>query len=896
MKTKLSVSLVPKSNIGATLRGAAIGSLLGVFALTSAHAGAVKVAGVPATTGATFDVTQVTYVSSDTTGTPLATTTTAVAMKGDTANGYAQLGGLGGGGAAQSCTLAAAGTDSAGGTFLGWSSPGGSAFATTGDAHVIAIYTSMLKANNTYLATYSDPSAPSTATTTTINAPSITYGANGSVTVTVANATGTPTGDVTLTVDGGGTPLGPQTLSAGSYTFTLTLPNAGSHSLSASFTPSSASFDASSGTGSLTVNKADATFTVTPYSVPYDGSAHTAGVSTITGVNSETGATVGAVTLSTTHSDAGTYNTDSWSFTGTANYNDISATTITDSIAKVDANFTVTPYVDVPYDGSAHTAEVSAITGVNGETGTTVGTVNLSNTTHSDAGTYNTDSWSFTGGTNYNDISATPITDSIGKATATVVVAPCSVTYDGNAHTATVTSITGVNGETGATVGTVNLSNTTHTPAGTYDEDSWSFTGAANYNDISATTITDSIGKSPTSIGVTVDPTTRQYSDRVTFTATVSPGTGSLAEMSGTVVFKVDEQVMGDPVSIETDHGTAQLKDVALLETLPLAMSPGPAVVTAEFTNGESSSSNYADATSPDTTILTITPEDAIATYTGPSFVATTDPLNGTTANVTLSATVQDITATADPAYDPDAGDITKATVTFVVDGQGGPSLTVPVGLVNNADSKVGTATLNVTLGLGDHTVKVTIGGYYKNAASNDGNGVLEVAQTGPGMITGGGYLIATNSSGIKPAAPGSKNNFGFNVQNTSKGAKGLKGSFNTIVRNGGNVYQIKGNSMTSLTVKNNTAAFACKANIQDITDPQNVLPIDGNATLQVTLTDNGEPGKSDTIGLALYNKDGGLWFSSNWNGLKTVEQIIANGNLVVHGGGSTGGNGKNQL
>ena len=57
-----------------------------------------------------------------------------------------------------------------------------------------------------------------------------------------------------------------------------------------------------------------------------------------------------------------------------------------------------------------------------------------------------------------------------------------STTYDGFAHTATVTTITGVNGETGATVGTVDVSNTTHTNAGITPTDSWSFTGTANYN------------------------------------------------------------------------------------------------------------------------------------------------------------------------------------------------------------------------------------------------------------------------------------------------------------------------------------------------------------------------------------------------------------------------------
>ena len=172
------------------------------------------------------------------------------------------------------------------------------------------------------------------------------------------------------------------------------------------------------------------------------------------------------------------------------------------NVDKATATVVVTPY-DVTYNGLAHTAGITSITGVNGETGATVGTVDVSNTTHTNAGTYASDSWSFTGTANYNNIAATTITDTINKATATVVVTPYTVTYDGNPHTATVTSITGVNGETGATVGTVAVSNTTHTAAGTYASDSWSFTGTANYKDIAATTITDTINKADATVVVT---------------------------------------------------------------------------------------------------------------------------------------------------------------------------------------------------------------------------------------------------------------------------------------------------------------------------------------------------------------------------------------------------------
>ena len=47
-------------------------------------------------------------------------------------------------------------------------------------------------------------------------------------------------------------------------------------------------------------------------------------------------------------------------------------------------------------------------------------------------------------------------------------------------------------------------------------------------------------------------------------------------------------------------------------------------------------------------------------------------------------------------------------------------------------------------------------------------------------------------------------------------------------------------------------------------------------------MTDAGEPGSSDKIGITVWNKSGGLWFSSNWSGTNTVEQLLGGGNLVV--------------
>jgi ribosomal protein L18E len=187
---------------------------------------------------------------------------------------------------------------------------------------------------------------PTPATVLTVAAAASTYGGSVNLSATLTSNSSPVSGkSISFTLNGNAAGSG---VTDGSGVATVTVNplcgssyNAGLYSsgVAASFA-GDGSYTGSSGSNSLTVGKATATFTVTPYSVTYDGNPHTATVSTITGVCGETGATVGTVTLSTTHTNAGTYNTDSWSFTGTANYNDIATTMITDTINQ--ANATVT--------------------------------------------------------------------------------------------------------------------------------------------------------------------------------------------------------------------------------------------------------------------------------------------------------------------------------------------------------------------------------------------------------------------------------------------------------------------------------------------------------------------------------------------------------------------------
>src|SRR5206468_10913985 len=81
--------------------------------------------------------------------------------------------------------------------------------------------------------------------------------------------------------------------------------------------------------------------------------------------------------------------------------------------------------------------------------------------------------------------------DALAKATATIVVTPYNVTYNGVPHTAT-GSATGV-GTTNLNA-QLTLSGTTHTNAGDYPSEAWSFAGGTNYNDASGT-VHDALAK-----------------------------------------------------------------------------------------------------------------------------------------------------------------------------------------------------------------------------------------------------------------------------------------------------------------------------------------------------------------------------------------------------------------
>jgi len=401
-------------------------------------------------------------------------------------------------------------------------------------------------------------------------------------------------------------------------------------------------------------------------------------------------------------------------------------------------------------------------------------------------------------------------------------------------------------------------------------------------------TATITVEKRPTTLTYTGD-LDEQYSDQVNLSATLIDVDGLFVE-GKTISFTIGTQ------------STTAITDVNGLATATLILTQDPNLA---YTVETAFIEDDCYFGSTDSDIFDITQEDAIVAYTGQSLQATPDE-NSSEAIVVLSANVQDITVT-DFANDPLEGDIRNAMVKFVNRDSGDAiSGWIPaLDLIDPSDPTTATVSYNWLVDIDNSasetiTVGILVGsqdgnGYYLRDSSDD-NVVVTVYVPVGDFITGGGHIIPDNSAGQYASTAGLKTNFGFNVKFNASGRK-LKGHMNVIFRilqgDGVHTYQIKGNAIQSLGVdigdpENKIAEFITKANLKDITDPNNPISLGGNLRLKADMTDRGEPGIDDSIGLTLTTSRGVLLYSSDWSGIETAEMLLSGGNIVVHSGFSS--------
>jgi VCBS repeat-containing protein len=278
--------------------------------------------------------------------------------------------------------------------------------------------------------------------------------------------------------------------------------------------------------------------------------------------------------------------------------------------------------------------------------------------------------------------------------------------------------------------------------------------------------------------------------------------------------------------------------------------------------------SSYSDVT------LVVTKEKAETVYTGDVFMFTAGP-TVTTANVRLSA---QLTQQADG----NAGDITKAKVSFLLFKSTNlgstPDLTVGGVPVDAA----GAALKFVNLGVDTWTIKVKIDAdneYWK--ASPVGMGTITVEQPTNELRTSGGGWVADAQS------LNGKGNFGFNVANQKKGVRGgsvylFRGldGFNYLVKS--TSWQSGGVGFGAEGAILSKAAFSGKCVVQKIdADTGEIVESYGNYSFTVDVRDGDlfNPKQADKYAVTVLNSSGLVWRQI---GSSTNPPAIGGGNITV--------------
>jgi hypothetical protein len=292
----------------------------------------------------------------------------------------------------------------------------------------------------------------------------------------------------------------------------------------------------------------------------------------------------------------------------------------------------------------------------------------------------------------------------------------------------------------------------------------------------------------------------------------------------------------------------------------------------------------------------------ADAYYTGSCFFWTTGP-SSSTATLTLAATVKKQVA--------NCGDITTARISFYV--RNVTSLTpingaqnLPVGLVNPTDSTIGAASAIVQYNIGNNTmlpldIVVRVTGNFTNNLSTTYDKQITIAVPVPGgQIVGGVDLDNLTSGGYIGAPSILKTDMSFEVK-YNKSLQNPQGRVEIFIRSysdaNGNYtpgvehrYKVKSTAISVLSVGQPNPAYAqfgSKANLTEVLSDGSSVGLESGITLTINLFDGLlAPGgvKPDSIGITLYRKNGGIWYSNNWVVNKTVMKKILNGEVSVKG------------
>jgi hypothetical protein len=324
-----------------------------------------------------------------------------------------------------------------------------------------------------------------------------------------------------------------------------------------------------------------------------------------------------------------------------------------------------------------------------------------------------------------------------------------------------------------------------------------------------------------------------------------------------------------------------------------VTLVPGTYTVTGSFDPGVGS--NFGTPTVVTKTLL-VTPEDADPKNTTENWINA--EANGNAA-ITLGAVIYEL-------QDGYPSDVSGARVSFVDVSNGNSPLgtckdvRVNITDANNPTQGKATCIWTVTLGKSEtsRTVRVgfLIGGTHRNAhlvadPSEELTVTITITRNQPYTMVGGGEVAGAAPVSMWPGTVGGAQ-FGVNISYTNK-LTNPQGSAWVDFTVDGQVYRAKTSSLSNFSVSpattcGGTSIFSSKAVVLRVLENGSVESVEGNAILQLAVTDGGcdSNGTGDQIAITVNGKNGGVIYSNNWdraNG-NTAKEDLGSGNVQIRG------------
>lgn len=294
---------------------------------------------------------------------------------------------------------------------------------------------------------------------------------------------------------------------------------------------------------------------------------------------------------------------------------------------------------------------------------------------------------------------------------------------------------------------------------------------------------------------------------------------------------------------------------------------------------------------------IVIEPEDARATYIGPTVVSAPSVNNGYI-DVELRATIQDssdVAGLVPPDLTP--GDIHNATVTFIDRATNTVLCTAPVQTMfegNNVRAGASCVARLSSTGSGPqwtYDVGTIVGGWYVRDDVSD-DVTVTVVKPSNAYVTLGSVIRATSPAGPYGPDPGTEVVIDGTDFHFSKGFLSIQSQAYIEFTSGGVPYMgtisdVESFGMYKNSLGQNVAEVQAYVTIRSVARKQPSVLVGSH--LRIILRFTGSP---STMSFAIFDASGALVAASNWDTVQPVGGPITRGSVGFQGMGSSGGSG----